>query len=100
MSLSKKEMTGTNEYTLEFTVDKTTFDAANNAAYKKNASKYKVPGFRPGKAPKHMIERVYGTGIFYNDAIDAILPEAYEAAVAEEADGATEFSEDYVPTGF
>ena len=83
MSLSKKEMTAQNQYEIEFSCDKETFDAAINAAYKKNVRKMNVPGFRPGKAPKHIIERMYGKGVFYNDAIDAVLPAAYEAAVKE-----------------
>ena len=83
MSLSKKEMTAQNQYEIEFSCDKETFDAAINAAYKKNVRKMNVPGFRPGKAPKHIIERMYGKGVFYNDAIDAVLPSAYEAAIKE-----------------
>ena len=83
MSLSKKEMTAPNQYEIEFSCDKATFDAAIDAAYKKNVRKMNVPGFRPGKAPKHIIERMYGKGVFYNDAIDAVLPAAYEAAVKE-----------------
>ncbi len=83
MSLSKKELKAPNQYELEFTVDQDTFNAAVNAAYKKNVKKINVPGFRPGKAPKHVIERMYGKGVFYEDAINAVIPEAYEAAVKE-----------------
>ncbi len=83
MSLSKKELKAPNQYELEFTVDQATFQAAVNAAYKKNAKKINVPGFRPGKAPKHVIEGMYGKGVFYEDAINAVIPAAYEAAVKE-----------------
>ncbi len=83
MSLSKKELKENNQYEIEFTVDKETFDKAVNDAYRKNVKKINIPGFRPGKAPKHIIERMYGKGFFYEDAINAVIPEAYEAAVKE-----------------
>ncbi len=72
-----------NQKVLEFSVDKATFDAAVDKAYKKNVSKINIPGFRRGKAPKSMIEKMYGKGFFYEDAINDILPAAYEAALAE-----------------
>ena len=72
-----------NQKVIEFAVDKATFDAAVDKVYKKNVSKLNVPGFRRGKAPKSMIEKMYGKGFFYEDAINDILPEAYEAALAE-----------------
>ncbi len=83
MSLTKKELKSPCQYELEFTVDKETFDVAVNAAYRKNVKKMNVPGFRPGKAPKHIIERMYGKGVFYDEAINAVIPAAYEAAVKE-----------------
>ncbi len=72
-----------NQKVIEFSVDKATFDAAVDKAYKKNVSKINIPGFRRGKAPKSMIEKMYGKGFFYEDAINDILPAAYEAALAE-----------------
>ncbi|MBR3561461.1 MAG: trigger factor [Oscillospiraceae bacterium] len=60
------------------------FEAAVAKAYAKMRSKISVPGFRPGKAPRKMIEKLYGPEVFYNDAIDAAFPEAYEQAVAGE----------------
>ena len=72
-----------NQKVIEFSVDKATFDAAVDKAYKKNVSKINIPGFRRGKAPKSMIEKMYGKGFFYEDAINDILPEAYEAALEE-----------------
>ncbi len=58
------------------------FEAAIEKAYLKMRKKINVPGFRPGKAPRKMIEKMYGVEVFYNDAVDAILPEAYTNAVA------------------
>ena len=54
-------------------------------AYKKNVGKINVPGFRKGKAPRAIIEKMYGKGVFYEDAINDCIPDAYEAAVAEAA---------------
>ncbi len=73
----------TNRVELEFSVDKATFDKACNDAYKKNVGKIQIPGFRKGKAPRAMIEKMYGKGVFYEDALNAILPDATEAAVKE-----------------
>ncbi len=70
---------------LTLTIDKETFDAEVMKVYRKQASKISVPGFRKGKAPKHIIEKLYGQSFFYSDALDALFPEVYEAAVAEAA---------------
>lgn len=58
------------------------FDAAIQKAYLKNKGKISIPGFRKGKAPRKMIEKMYGAGIFYEDAVNALIPERY----AQEAD--------------
>lgn len=58
------------------------FEAALQKAYLKNKGKISIPGFRKGKAPRKMIEKMYGAGIFYEDAVNALIPEKY----AEEAD--------------
>lgn len=68
---------------LEIAVPAEQFKAAVDKAYKKNAPKITVPGFRKGKAPRAMIEKMYGEGMFYEDAINEIYPEAYSAAVDE-----------------
>ena len=57
------------------------FEAAIEKVYKKQRSKISVPGFRPGKAPRKMIEKLYGEGVFYSDAVDAALPDAYTQAI-------------------
>ena len=54
-----------------------------NQAYKKNVGKIALPGFRKGKAPKAMIEKMYGKDFFYEDAVNIVYPQAYEEAVAE-----------------
>ena len=59
------------------------FEAAIDKAYKKNRSKIAMPGFRKGKAPRKMIEKMYGAGIFYEDAANAIIPDAYADAAKE-----------------
>ena len=71
-----------NKYEFEFLIEKEAFDAEVNKVYRKNVSKMNVPGFRKGKAPKHIIEKLYGTTVFYDEALDNLLPEAYEAALA------------------
>lgn len=59
------------------------FDAAMDKAYKKNRGRIALPGFRKGKAPRAMIEKMYGSGIFVEDAANILIPDAYEAAVRE-----------------
>ena len=71
-----------NKYSFEFLINKEAFDAEVNKVYRKNVSKMNVPGFRKGKAPKHVVEKLYGSAVFFDEAIDNLLPEAYEAALA------------------
>ncbi len=68
---------------LQFSIDADTFKNAVAAAFKRESKKYSVPGFRKGKAPRAMIEKMYGADIFHYDAINDLFPEAYEAAVKE-----------------
>lgn len=70
-----------NRYELTLTIPKADFDKAVMTAYKKNVGKITVPGFRKGKAPKAIIEKMYGASFFYDDALDAVLPDIYAAAV-------------------
>ena len=60
------------------------FEAAVNKAYLKMRGKINVPGFRVGKAPRKIIEKMYGAEVFYEEAVNAILPDAYESAVDEQ----------------
>lgn len=59
------------------------FSKAVEAAYQKNKGKISVPGFRKGKVPKKMIEQMYGKEVFYEDAANALIPDAYEKALEE-----------------
>ncbi len=85
MSLSKKTKSKNvkNQYELEITVDGETFGAAVTAAYTKQAANISIPGFRKGKAPRALVEKMYGKGVFYEEAINACLPTAYEEAAKE-----------------
>ncbi len=83
MSLIKKELTEKSGFVMEFSVSKEAFDKAENEAYKKKVKTINVPGFRKGKAPKSIIEKMYGKGIFFEDAINACIPEAFEEALKE-----------------
>ena len=68
---------------LQFSIDAETFKSAVNTAFKREGKKYAIPGFRKGKAPKAMIEKMYGKDLFQYDAINDLFPENYEAAVKE-----------------
>ncbi|HHU70096.1 MAG TPA: trigger factor [Thermoanaerobacterales bacterium] len=68
---------------LEIEVDADRFEEAMNRAYKKNVKKINVPGFRKGHAPRKIIEIHFGEGIFYEDAINFIIPEVFPYAVEE-----------------
>ena len=83
MNLLKSEKAEKSTVKIEFSVEKSVFDAAVEKVYRKQVKKISVPGFRPGKAPRAMIEKMYGTGVFYEDAINDLIPENYEAALKE-----------------
>ena len=83
MSLIKKELTEKSGFVIEFSVSKEVYDKAEMEAYRKNVKTINVPGFRKGKAPKAIIERMYGKGVWFEDAINACIPEAFEEAVRE-----------------
>ena len=81
ISAEKKEKS-TVELTIQ--VEAEVFEAAVQAAYLKNRKSINVPGFRKGKATRKVIESMFGTGVFYEDAINDCYPAAYDAAVAEQ----------------
>ena len=83
MSLKNVTSPEKNISVLELHIDKAAFDDAVTKAYKKNVGKMNVPGFRKGKAPKSIIEKMYGAAVFYDDALDMLLPDLYASAVEE-----------------
>ena len=83
MILDKVTKEEKNIVTLEITVPADEFEAAVDKVFKKNAGKMEIPGFRKGKAPRRMIEKMYGKEIFYDDAANEVFPAAYDAAVKE-----------------
>ncbi len=83
MKLLKSEKAEKSTVKLEFSVDKEVFDAAVEKVYRKQVKKINVPGFRAGKAPKSVIEKMYGKGVFYEDAINDLIPENYAEALKE-----------------
>ncbi|HEX2939075.1 MAG TPA: trigger factor, partial [Ruminiclostridium sp.] len=83
MGLNSSNKIETNKYELEISVDKDKFAEAVDKAFKANGKRINVPGFRKGKAPRSVVEKLYGEGVFYEDAVNSLYPEAYEAAVKE-----------------
>ena len=83
MKLIKAEKAEKSTVKVEFSVDKEVFDAAVEKVYRKQVKKITVPGFRAGKAPKAVIEKMYGKGVFYEDAINDLIPDNYTAALKE-----------------
>ncbi|NLY67646.1 MAG: trigger factor, partial [Tissierellia bacterium] len=70
-----------NKVTFHIEVTPEEFEEAVQSAYLKNRHRFTIPGFRKGKAPRKIIELNYGEGIFYEDALNSILPKAYEEAI-------------------
>lgn len=85
MSLVKCEKLENSMIELEFSVSAEDFKVAVDKVAKREAKKYTIPGFRKGKAPRHLIEKMYGAEIFHYDAINDLFPAAY-AEVVKEAD--------------
>lgn len=69
------------EITVQVTVENAVFQKAVETAYNKNKGKFNIPGFRKGKTPRSIIEKHYGEGVFFEDAINALLPEYYGNAL-------------------
>ena len=72
MEIISQNNTAVNTYAVEFKASAEEFEAAVNAAYNKKKNNITVPGFRKGKAPRKIIEKQYGEGVFYEDAINSI----------------------------
>ncbi len=83
MKLLKNETIEKNTVKLTIEVDKEAFASAVEKSYKKNVKQIAIPGFRKGKAPRAIIEKYYGKGIFWEDAVNFVCPDAYEYAVKE-----------------
>ncbi len=84
MSLKEAKKVDTNRYELEILIDGETFSDAITKVYKKQVKDISVPGFRKGKAPLYLIEKMYGESVFFEDALNLLYADALEAA-AEEA---------------
>ena len=84
MSVKSCEKLEKSRVALEIVVGAEEFEAAVNKAYLKMRKNIQMPGFRPGKAPRKMIEKMYGVEVFYDEAVNIVLPDAYEAAVKEQ----------------
>ena len=82
MSYTYEKISG-NKAKLTFTVPAEKFDEAMQKAFLKLRGRINVPGFRKGKAPRRMIETLYGEGVFYDDAFEILFPDVYEEAVKE-----------------
>ncbi len=85
MSVKSCEKLEKSKVVLTIEVGAEEFEAAINKAYLKMRGKIAVAGFRPGKAPRKMIEKLYGVEVFYEEAVNIVLPDAYESAVKEQA---------------
>ena len=84
MSVKSCEKLDKSKVALTIEADAAAFEAAINKAYLKQRAKISVPGFLPGKAPRKMIESMYGAEVFYEEAVNILLPDAYEDAVKEQ----------------
>lgn len=83
MSLKSQNKIDTNRVELEVVVDADTFEKGLAAAFKKQGKNITIPGFRKGKAPRSFVEKYYGKEVFYEDAVNALYPDALDEAVKE-----------------
>ncbi len=84
MSVKSCEKLEKSRVALTIAVSPEDFEAAINKAYLKMRKNIQMPGFRPGKAPRKIIEKMYGVEVFYEEAVNIVLPEAYESAIKEQ----------------
>ncbi len=83
MSLKNATKKENNRVELEIEVDAATFEAAVDAAYRKDIQNISIPGFRKGKAPRSLVEKMYGEGMFYETAVNEVYPAALDEAIRE-----------------
>ncbi len=83
MNVKSIERNG-NETTIVVDIDKELMESGANKAYLKARKNIQIPGFRKGKAPRKMIESLYGAHVFYEDGLEEIFPEVYQAAVIDQ----------------
>ena len=83
MDVKVEKTENKNEVKLSFKIEAEKFDGAIKEVYKKSAKYFNVPGFRKGKAPFNIVERMYGDEIFYEDAFNDLVPEIYDNAIKE-----------------
>lgn len=83
MSLKSSNQVAPNRYQLEIELPGDVFEKAVEQVYRRENKKITIPGFRKGKAPRAFVEKVYGSQVFYEDAINALYPSALEEAVKE-----------------
>ena len=83
MSMKVEKTENTNELKLTFNVPAETFDEGMKKVYAKTAKYFNIPGFRKGKAPMSLVERTYGSEIFYEDTFNEIVPEIFENEIKE-----------------
>ena len=83
MNVKVEKTENNNEVKLEITVEAEKFDNAIKSVFNKNAKYFNIPGFRKGKAPFHIVEKTYGSQIFYEDAFNEVAGPAYEEALKE-----------------
>ena len=83
MDVKVEKTENKNEVKLSFTVEAERFEDAMKKVYTKTAKYFNIPGFRKGKAPMQLVERQYGSEIFYEDAFNELAPEVYDAAIKE-----------------
>ena len=83
MSLKSQETIGVNQKKVTFVVDRPTFDKAVEKVYRRQVKNITIPGFRKGKAPRAIIEKMYGKEVFFEDAVNDCIPDAWDGVYGE-----------------
>src|SRR5215469_14079999 len=83
MSLKSVDTSEKNTAVLEIEIAKNIFDQTVTKIFREKSGRLSVPGFRKGKAPRNIIEKMYGKGVFYEDALNELLPQAIDDATVE-----------------